>query len=100
MFDRIRSWFETRRSGKTPLQQNMEKALHVKQEAGPQTNIPEHQTAHEGGVQGSRCTIRIQRSARSQPTRPISSAVTWPEAAMPDGPVKSGSRRHALERPN
>src|SRR3954467_6551348 len=53
MFDRIRSWFETRRSGKTPLQQNMEKALHMKQEAGPQTNIPEHQTAHEGGVQGS-----------------------------------------------
>jgi hypothetical protein len=29
------------------------KALHLKQEAEPQTNIPEHQTAHEGGVQGS-----------------------------------------------
>jgi len=41
MFDRIRSWFETRRSGKTPLQRNMEKALHMKQEAGPQTNIPD-----------------------------------------------------------
>lgn len=53
MFDRIRSWVETRRSGKTPLQRNMEKALRMKQEAGPQTNIPEHQTAHEGGVQGS-----------------------------------------------
>src|SRR3954466_10256179 len=52
MFDRIRSWFETRRRGKTPLQQNMEKALHLK-EAEPQTNIPEHQTAHEGGVLGS-----------------------------------------------
>ena len=25
----------------------------LKQQAGPQTNIPEHQTAHEGGVQGS-----------------------------------------------
>src|SRR3954464_11831098 len=42
MFVRIRSWFETRRSGKTPLQRNMEKALHLKQQAGPQTNIPEH----------------------------------------------------------
>src|SRR4051794_24405647 len=41
------------RGGKTPLQRNMEKALRMKQEAGPQTNIPEHRTAHEGGVQGS-----------------------------------------------
>ncbi len=53
MFDRIRSWFEARRGGKTPLQQNMEKALQMKREAGPQTNIPEHQTEHERGVQGS-----------------------------------------------
>jgi len=52
MLDRIRSWLERRRSGKTPLQQNMEKALQLKQEAGPQTNIPEHQTSHVGGVQG------------------------------------------------
>jgi hypothetical protein len=35
---------------KSDLQKNMEKALHMKQEAGPQTSIPEHQTAHEGGV--------------------------------------------------
>ena len=27
---------------------NAEKALRMKQEAGPMTNIPEHQTAHEG----------------------------------------------------
>ena len=38
--------------GKSELQQNAEKALRMKQEAGPQTSIPEHQTAHEGGVQG------------------------------------------------
>ena len=30
----------------------MEKALHMKQEAGPLTRIPEHQTANQGGVQG------------------------------------------------
>lgn len=30
------------------LQANAEKALRMKQEAGPQTNIPEHRTAHEG----------------------------------------------------
>ncbi|NBJ09673.1 hypothetical protein [Microvirga arsenatis] len=30
------------------LMANAEKALRMKQEAGPQTNIPEHQTAHEG----------------------------------------------------
>ena len=33
------------------LKQNMEKALAMKREAGPQTNIPEHQTSREGGVQ-------------------------------------------------
>lgn len=30
------------------LMSNAQKALHMKQEAGPMTNIPEHQTAHEG----------------------------------------------------
>jgi hypothetical protein len=30
------------------LKANAEKALRMKQEAGPQTNIPEHQTANEG----------------------------------------------------
>ncbi|MBA1154883.1 hypothetical protein [Microvirga mediterraneensis] len=30
------------------LKANAEKALRMKQEAGPQTNIPEHQTSHEG----------------------------------------------------
>ena len=30
------------------LKANAEKALRMKQEAGPQTKIPEHQTSHEG----------------------------------------------------
>jgi hypothetical protein len=38
---------------KSQLQQNAEKALHMKQEAEPQAHIPEHQTSHQGGVQGS-----------------------------------------------
>lgn len=38
--------------GKSDLQRNAEKALEMKQAAGPQTKIPEHQTAHEGGVKG------------------------------------------------
>jgi hypothetical protein len=33
---------------KTKLQKNMEKALEMKESAGPQANIPEHQSAHEG----------------------------------------------------
>jgi hypothetical protein len=38
---------------KSDLQHNAEKALHMKQDAGSQTQIPPHQTAHEGGVHGS-----------------------------------------------
>jgi hypothetical protein len=53
---KVSGWFN-RRGGKgdqkSDLQENMEKALAMKQEAGPQTTIPEHQTRHEGGVQGS-----------------------------------------------
>ena len=41
-----------RRSGKSTLQKNAEKALRLKREAGPQTQIPEHRTSHQGGVQG------------------------------------------------
>lgn len=51
-FDRAAEWFRTKRTGKTTLQRNAEKALRMKQEAGPQTQIPEHQTPHEGGVKG------------------------------------------------
>jgi hypothetical protein len=41
----------SRRSGKSALQRNAERALRLKQEAGPQRQIPEHRTAHQGGVQ-------------------------------------------------
>jgi hypothetical protein len=33
---------------RSELQKNMEKALHMKQEAGPRTSTPEHRTAREG----------------------------------------------------
>src|SRR3712207_9102006 len=35
------------------LKANAEKALRMKQEAGPQTNIPEHQTSHGGEGPGA-----------------------------------------------
>ena len=38
--------------GKSTLRENAEKALHMKQAAGPQTTTPEHRTAHGGEVQG------------------------------------------------
>ena len=49
---KLTGWF-SRGERKSDLQQNMEKALRMKQEAGPQTTIPEHQTSREGGVQGA-----------------------------------------------
>ena len=51
-FERVCGWFRPN-AGKSELQQNMEKALAMKNAAGPQTNIPEHQTSHDGGVPGS-----------------------------------------------
>ena len=39
-------------SCKSTLQENAEKALRLKQEAGPQAQIPEHRTSRQGGVQG------------------------------------------------
>ena len=51
--DTIRNWMGARSNRKSALQENMEKALRMKQEAGPQTNIPDHVTSHEGGVRGS-----------------------------------------------
>ena len=50
MFERIKNWVTQRGSGKSPLQQNMEKALQMKQGAGPQANIPENRTSHTGGI--------------------------------------------------
>ncbi len=53
MLDRIKEWLARRRAGgASVLEHNMEKALRLKQAAGPQANIPEHRTAHQGGVQG------------------------------------------------
>ncbi len=52
MLNSIMQWLNPKarraESAKADLKANAEKALRMKQEAGPQTNIPEHQTAHEG----------------------------------------------------
>ena len=53
MLNRIRGWIEERRDRKTLLQKHAEKALRMKREAGPQANIPEHETANAGGVHGA-----------------------------------------------
>jgi hypothetical protein len=37
---------------KSTLRENAEKALQMKQAAGPQTTTPEHRTSHEGEIQG------------------------------------------------
>jgi hypothetical protein len=34
------------------LVENAHKALEMKQQAGPQTNIPDHQTSHESKIKG------------------------------------------------
>src|SRR3712207_7074488 len=54
--------------GKSDLQKNMEKALEMKQAAGRQTTTPEHQTAHEGEVQGQQMSM-TDRDARSEERR-------------------------------
>ena len=45
------------------LKANAEKALRMKQEAGPQTNIPEHQTAHDG-MHPDPHQVELDRSGR------------------------------------
>lgn len=66
---KVTGWFNRRggRGGheKGDLQENMEKALAMKQAAGPQTQIPEHQTSHEGGVSGQQFSM-TDRDAGSQ----------------------------------
>ena len=49
---KLTGWFK-RGERKSDLQKNMEKALHMRQAAGPQTNIPEHQTSRKGEVEGA-----------------------------------------------
>ena len=50
---KLTGWFNRRGGKGGDLKQNMEKALAMKQQAGPQTSIPEHQTGRNGGVQDS-----------------------------------------------
>jgi hypothetical protein len=54
-----------RRGSKGNLKENMEKALAMKQAAGSQTHIPDHQTPHEGGVSGQQMSM-TDRDAGSQ----------------------------------
>lgn len=69
---KLTGWFNRRggrtESHKSDLQQNMEKALSMKEQAGPQTSIPEHQTRHEGGVSGQQLGT-TDREADSQGAR-------------------------------
>ena len=49
VLSKLTGWFSrSGGKGKSSLQENMEKALAMKQEAGGNTRIPPHQTAHEG----------------------------------------------------
>ena len=64
---KLTGWFN-RRGGRGNLKENMEKALAMKQEAGPQTNIPEHQTRHEGGVKGGQVNYTDTRLG-TEPTQ-------------------------------
>lgn len=52
ILDRITALMGRRQPARS-LVENAKKALEMKRAAGPQTNIPEHQTSDEGGVQGS-----------------------------------------------
>lgn len=56
MLDSIKQWLNPKArqadKAKEELKANAEKALRMKNEAGPQTSIPEHQTSHSGGVGG------------------------------------------------
>ena len=62
---KLTGWFNRRGGKGGDLKQNMEKALAMKQQAGPQTSIPEHQTRHEGGVSGQQMNM-TDRDAGSQ----------------------------------
>jgi len=47
VFERLSGLFR-KNTHKSDLQENMQKALHMKQESGSQAHIPPHQTAREG----------------------------------------------------
>ena len=53
LFSKVTAWFkrgdrENAGRDKSELEQNMEKALHMKKDAGSAAHIPEHQTARAG----------------------------------------------------
>ena len=51
LFSKVTAWFKRGDRGngdKSELQRNMEKALHMKKDAGSAAHIPEHQTARAG----------------------------------------------------
>lgn len=50
MFEGIKSFIARHRD--KPMVANMEKALKMKEAAGPQTNIPDHAEAHDGAIKG------------------------------------------------
>jgi hypothetical protein len=56
---------EAQGEGKSDLKANMEKALAMKQQAGSQAHIPEHQTANDGAIKGPQMSM-TDRDAGSQ----------------------------------
>jgi len=52
------------REARASLKANAERALQMKQQAGPQTHIPAHQTSHEGAIKGSQIGMTDTRLGR------------------------------------
>lgn len=48
VFERLSGLFRKDDGRKGDLHDNMQKALHMKQQAGEQSQVPPHQTAHDG----------------------------------------------------
>jgi hypothetical protein len=56
-----------RQAWKSALQRSAEKALRMKRDSGPKTNIPDHQTLHKGGVHGAQFRTS-DAGVRKEPT--------------------------------
>lgn len=53
IFSKAKEWLRGGGGSRKPTQKELaDKALRMKQDAGPQTHIPDHQTGNEGGVKG------------------------------------------------
>ncbi len=67
-----RAWTTTTRTGATgrpwfrkeTQREIMERAMRMKEEAGPQTNIPEYETSHEGAIKGGQINYTDTRLGR------------------------------------